>query len=119
MELTDESGNMVWTGYVTPNLYDMGFEEEREEVEIECIDSLSTLQYFKYSTDKKGVVSFLTLIRKLLQKCNSYTNFFFPDNIQLQKDGNTTILDKLYISEENFFDKKEDDETDDEVAWTM
>jgi hypothetical protein len=41
------------------------------------------------------------------------------NNIQLIKYGTDTILDKLYISEENFFDKKEDDETDDEVAWTM
>ena len=29
------------------------------------------------------------------------------------------ILDKLYISEENFFDEKKDDETDEDVAWTM
>jgi hypothetical protein len=51
--LTDNSGATVWVGYVTPNLYNMGFVEEREEVEIECIDGLSTLQYIKYSTDKK------------------------------------------------------------------
>lgn len=32
VELTDEAGAIVWTGYVTPNLYDMGFVEEREEI---------------------------------------------------------------------------------------
>lgn len=117
--LTDESGAVVWTGYTTPNLYDMGFVEEREEVEIECIDALSTLQYIKYNTDRKAVSSFLNIIRKLLQSCNAYKNFYVSNNIQLQKNGTEPILDKLFISEENFFDKKEDEETDDEVAWTM
>lgn len=119
VELTDESGAVVWTGYTTPNLYDMGFVEEREEVEIECIDALSTLQYIKYSTQSKDIVSFLYLIRKLLQNCNAYKNFYVSNNIQLQKNGTATVLDKLYISEENFFDKKEDNEVDEDVAWTM
>lgn len=117
--LTDESGAVVWTGYTTPNLYDMGFVEEREEVEIECIDALSTLQYIKYSSERKDIVSFLYIIRKLLQNCNAYKNFYISNNIQLQKNGSETILDKLFISEENFFDKKEDNEVDDDVAWTM
>lgn len=115
----DDSGAVVWSGYATPNLYDMGFVEDREEIEIECIDALSTLQYIKYSTVKKDIVSFLYLIRKLLQACNAYNNFYVSNNIQLKKNGTEAILDKLFISEENFFDKKEDNETDDDVAWTM
>jgi hypothetical protein len=117
--LYDSAGVIRWTGYVTPNLYDMGFVEDREEVEIECIDALSTLQYIKYSTDKKSIVTFLDVIKKLLSSCNSYTYFYVTNNIQLTKGGTDTILDKLYISEENFFDTKDDDETDEEVAWTM
>lgn len=119
VELTDDSNKVIWTGYATPNLYDMGFVEEREEIEIECIDGLSTLQYIKYRTDKKQVVTFEYLIKKLLQNCHCYNRFYVSSNIQLTKEKADTILDKLYISEENFFDKKEDDETDDEVAWTM
>lgn len=77
MVLTDDdSGAVVWSGYATPNLYDMGFVEDREGIEIECIDALSTLQYIKYSTVKKDIVSFLYLIRKLLQACNAYSNFY-------------------------------------------
>ena len=44
----------------------MGFVEEREEIEIECIDALSTLQYIKYSSTKKAVKTFVAIIRKLL-----------------------------------------------------
>ena len=119
VELQDAEGVIIWTGYVTPNLYDMGFVEEREEVEIECIDALSTLQYIKYNADAKQVVTFLDIIRKLLQSCNAYESFYITNNIQLTKDGTDTILDKLYIAEENFFDTKKDKETDEDVAWTM
>jgi len=119
VELLDAYDTVVWTGYVTPNLYDMGFVEEREQIDIECIDALSTLQYIKYQSDNKSVVTFLDIIRKLLQSCKAYNYFYFTNNIQTAYNGTATILDKLYISEENFFDKKEDKETDEDVAWTM
>ena len=119
MELFNEAGSVVWTGYVTPNLYDMGFVEEREQIDIECIDALSTLQYIKYNSDFKNVVTFLDLLRKILQSCNAYTHFYFTNNIQLTKGGTDTVLEKLFIAEDNFFDKKEDKETDEDVAWTM
>ena len=38
---------IVWVGYVTPNLYSQGYENELEEIEVEAIDALSTLQYYK------------------------------------------------------------------------
>lgn len=97
----------------------MGFVEEREEIEIECIDALSTLQYIKYQTEQKQVVSFLYLIRKLLRSCNAYSHFYVSNNLQLTSGATAAVLDKLYIAEENFFDKKEDKETDEDVAWTM
>lgn len=97
----------------------MGFVEEREQIDIECIDALSTLQYIKYDSDNKNVVTFLDIIRKVLQSCNAYRHFYFTNNIQLEKDATATVLDKLYIAEDNFFDKKQDKETDEDVAWTM
>lgn len=111
-------GNEVkWTGYVTPNLYDMGFDEDREEVEIECIDALSTLQYYKYQSANKSVVRFVDIIDNLLQQCNAYQHYYISGNIQLDESG--SILDKLYISEQNFFDEKDDENvTDNDVAWT-
>lgn len=118
VELLNDTGKVLWTGYATPNLYDMGFDEEREEVEIECIDALSTLQYIKYEATTKNVVTFLEVIRKVLSSCNAYNYFYVSNNTQLTDNGTATILNKLYISENNFFDKKDDDETDADVAWT-
>ena len=112
-----QGNNVVWTGYVTPNLYDMGFDEEREEVEIECIDALSTLQYYKYQSATKSVVSFLDIIAYCLNQCNAYSYFYVSNNLHLT-DG-LSIIEELKISESNFFDEKDDEnKTDNEVAWT-
>lgn len=117
IELSDSKG-IAWTGYIEPNLYNMGFEEYREEIELSCIDALSTLQYIKYTTDKKRVVTLLDIINKLVKSCNAYTGFVISANTQLNKDTVDTLLDKLYISEQNFYDDKKEDETDSDVAWT-
>lgn len=104
VELLDENNTVAWVGYVQPNVYNQGFVEEREEIEIECIDALSSLQYIKYSTQKKQVISFLGLIKKLLNKCNAYNQLYISDNIQLKASEDAAILEKLYISEQCFFD---------------
>lgn len=112
------SDTLMWTGYVTPNLYDQGFSKHIEEVQVECIDALSTLQYFKYNTENKSTVTFWYIINKLIKQCGAYTKFYISDNTQLTQNGNSCIARQLYISESNFFDEKEDGETDQDVAWT-
>lgn len=106
--LTDEDNNVEWTGFVTPNIYDMGFDYDKEELEIECQDALSTLQYFKYQTidSKPKTKSFLDIIRIILKQKTPYTYMYFPCFL----DGIT--LDKLSIAEQNFLDEDGDD-------WTM
>ena len=101
---------IVWVGYVTPNLYSQGYENELEEIEVEAIDALSTLQYYKYTTigSKKDIVSFTQIINHLLSKCNAYSSFYISDNTQLNATSDFCLPSKMYISEQNFFD--EDDE---------
>ena len=107
--LTDEVGNVEWTGYVTPNMYDMGYESDKEELEIECIDALSTLQYFKYTSveGKAKTKSFLDIIKNILRSKTPYTYLYFPSYLE----GIT--LDKLKICEQNFYGEDEED------TWTM
>lgn len=97
--LSSASG-IVWVGYVTPNLYSQGYENELEEIEVEAIDALSTLQYYKYTTigGKKNIVSFTQIINHLLSKCNAYSSF----------NGNRSILsDRLEELMQDRLDKKE------------
>lgn len=110
--------NIEWTGYATPCLYNMGFALVRESIQIECQDALSTLQYFPYRQHDKQVRSFLYIVQKLLSKCNAYNYFYVANNTQVGATGSPNgILADLYISEQNFFDDKDDGDTDDDVAW--
>lgn len=108
---------LIWTGYVRPNLYDVGFEKSREVIQIECQDALSTLQYIPYKQPDKQVRNFLYVINKVLSVCKSYKTFYVSDNTQLTSTSDSCILNDLYISEQNFFDDKDKNETDDDVAW--
>lgn len=107
VELLDSAGKVKWTGYTTPNLYSQGYENEFEEVEIEAIDALSTLQYYKYATlgSSKNIVCFIDIIDSLIRKCNAYKTYYISNNTQLNSSKNEEFINKLYISEQNFFDE--------------
>lgn len=108
--LYDNNNAIKWVGYITPNLYSMGYENIEEEIEIEAIDALSTLQYYDYTTitSTKNIVSFKQIIDKLLLKCNAYKEYYVSNNTQLDSQTEDKLIENLYISEQNFFD--EDDE---------
>jgi hypothetical protein len=79
--LVDKDNVIGWIGYTTPNLYSMGYENEVEEIEIECIDALSTLQYYQYKplNTTKQIVSIENIINKILMKCNAYTHYYISN----------------------------------------
>lgn len=116
-----KDSEIVWTGFITPNLYDQGFDEFRETISLEAIDGLSTLQYYKYTPvgETKDIVSFISIINHLISQCHSYSYFYISDNIQKDDKADNSINELLYISEQNFFDEKKENETDNDVAWTM
>lgn len=109
---------LQWTGYVEPNLYSMGYDKVKEVVEINCIDGLSTLKYFPYLVDNKQILSIKDIICFILNKCNCYNYFCISDNSYIE-DPDESIIDKLYLSEQNFYEAKDEGETDEDVAWDM
>lgn len=113
-----KSGTTVWDGFATPVVYNNGYTEIHENLQLECIDGLSILQYYKYSSEQKSVISFIDILNKILAKSKVYTTLYVSDNITRTSTSTLPILNELYISEQNFFDEKDDDETDDDVAWT-
>lgn len=118
--LTDASNNIEWIGYIEPNSYSQDYEGYDGEIELNAIDALATLQYYKYDPigDEKAVITFKELLFHLLQKCNAYKYMYVSDNVKLSSSSTTPIIDTLVISESNFYDEKNDGETDEDVAWT-
>ena len=107
VELIDESGTIRWIGYTTPNLYSMGYEKPEEEIELEAIDGLSTLQYYKYTPldVSKSIVKILDVLLNLIAKCGTYNQIYISTNTQYSTSSNDCLMSKCYISEQNFFDE--------------
>lgn len=123
VRLYDSSSNIIWQGYVTPNVYDNEFDFCYTTNEIECVDGLAVLEYINYSTiggGAKKVVNVYDIIKHCLSKTNlTYNNLYISnnviiDNTQWSYNGITFLvpdksyLNICYISETNFWD--EDDE---------
>ncbi len=120
VKLTNTTSNKVeWTGYVTPCAYDMGFDDDREEIEVECVDGLAVLKDIVYKSPNKEVETFINIIFKCLKRAKCFKNLYITDNIQLKVNGTDSIMEKLRVSEANFFDDKDSElQPDDTVAWS-
>lgn len=111
--------NIIWLGYVTPSLYTQGFEYQNEEIEIDCLDNLSILKYYKYTSinENPGYHSFMDIIRHILSIAGTYTYLYFLKTVFASKvdaslGSNNNILYKLYVNEAIFFDDEAKYDTD-------
>ena len=64
-----KDGSEYWRGWVTPNLYSQDYWSQADEIEINCIDYLSGLQYRKYKFTYYSYYSFIFDISKF-ENCN-------------------------------------------------
>lgn len=105
-----DGNTVLWTGYATPNIYNMDFVRDRESIQIEAVDALSTLRYFNYEKGDSSNVTFLDLINKCLKACNAYSTFYFSATIQKDKSTDASPLAKLCVPEQLFMAEDEDDD---------
>lgn len=113
--------NVVWVGYLTPCCYDMGFDSEWEEVQLECVDGIAVLKNIPYKSNdtEHDLDTFANIIFKCLKQSDCYKNFYITDNVQLTANGTESVIEKFRVSQQNFYDKKKDiNQTDDDVAWS-
>ena len=117
--LTNTTANTVeWVGYVTPCAYDMGLDEEKEVIEIECVDGIAALKDMPYRSDSKDVDTFLNIVFGCLKRAGCYKNLYVTDNVQFSSSGTDSIMSKLRVSEANFYEEKDSEtQPDDSVAW--
>lgn len=103
--LIKSDNEVIFYGYVTPNTYSQDYNNPLDELEIECIEDVSILKYYDYST--VGVEKTILTVRQLLNNIfkkiqNPYTKYYvFPNNIKLNSNRN---IDTIYLNENNFFD---------------
>lgn len=115
VEVSDVStGNCLFAGFVTPNTYNQDWNYSYDEFTIQCIDGLSVLQYYDYTTKTgtEAIVTFSDLIKRAMDLINkNYTciqHVYISNSKRLTSAAAGSIISQISISESNFFDDDED-----------
>lgn len=97
-------------GWVTPAIYSQDYLKRYDTIEIECIDALSTLQYFPYEQVRPDAQKTIRTFREYIETCLDkvgYTEYYWPEHLQCtDRDGG--LLDRLGLREHNLFDDDAD-----------
>lgn len=116
IKFTNTDTNKVeFVGYVTPCKYDQDWNEELEEVEIECIDGIAVLKSIPYPVTG-SLETFANIIFNCLKQSGCFKKLYVTDNVQLTVNGTDNIIEKLRVSQNNFFEEKQEGQTNDDVA---
>lgn len=113
VKLTDYTNNqIVFAGWLTPNIYSQAYDRNKEYLELTGIDEISALQYISYSqliADRQtaaDVKSFFTIIRLiLLQYCPNISEIWLTNAVRGSSSGDCALLD-LYANEQLFIDEE-------------
>lgn len=91
-------GSLVWTGFISPEVYSQDFDNSLFEFEIECVSALSTLEYIDFKWDG-DFVSFLDIINMCVTESKGdFNGVYIPEVYNLN-------LDSITVSRNNFFDE--------------
>lgn len=109
---------IVFSGYVDPNTYNQPWTSPLDEFSINCIDKLSTLQYYKYkgitpnnyNTYKQNAdnVTFKSILDDALNGL-SFTYVLYDKSKGIASNRMTTIFNDLTISELKIIGDEPDD----------
>ena len=96
--------DVIFKGYATPVSYSQPYSDILEVIELQAVDGISILEYIKYQSFNRTIVSFKDILKKCLKACEcDYKYLFYPYNIYIGDDADAHLyLDRLSISELNF-----------------
>ena len=112
-----KENQLIWFGFVTPNLYSQPYQKVYDNLTIECTDTLSTLANVDYTfLHNDRASTFLDVITHVLDLVD-------PDHVindlyitkAVSYNGNGDVLSALGIFEQNFFDEVDNPQKCDEV----
>ena len=92
------TGSVIWTGFITPELYSQDYDNSLFELEIECISALSTLEYIDFKQEG-ATISLLGIIKKCItENKGDFRAVYIPN-------AYTSSLDGITVSTANFIDE--------------
>lgn len=108
------NGTIIWCGFIKPEVYTQDYCSDKFELELECMSAMSTLEYINYQAEKeeRQFVSLWSLLQKCIRSANGQYNAVYLPHVYASSaahyNAGENVLEKMTISEQNFFD--EDDE---------
>lgn len=93
-----KAGSVIWTGFITPELYSQDYDNSLFELEIECISALSTLEYIDFKQEG-ATVPLLGIIKKCITESKGDFRAVYIPNVY------TSSLDGITVSTANFIDE--------------
>lgn len=116
--ITNETnGNCLFYGFIDPNTFSQPFAKVYEEFTVNCIDTLSTLQYYNYKNltpntyDDYKVESKIVTFKEVID--TMFEDFidgdiFYDMSRGISSDRTKTIFDDVAISEDVFLEEEAD-----------
>lgn len=123
---TSVYSTIFWQGILTPCQYDMGLDYNTEEVELEAIDYIAALEYYKYGQDDSSKLynptntSLYSILKDILTTYTPYMGLYYPECFRTSND--TIIqLDELTLNTHTFFkdDAIKGNKVDLGECWTL
>ena len=93
-----KNNTIVWTGFITPEVYSQDYSNSIFELEIECVSALSTLEYIDFDTDLKSISLLQILLQCIERSKGDYSHAYIPSSYGID-------LDEIYVLKSNFFDE--------------
>ena len=106
--IEDSTGQIKWQGFLKPNVYDMGFEKENEELSLDASDAIAALQYRQYKSinynnnwDGSGMATVYDILKNIFKDLGITKIYWAQD--KRDADGNFLYPTDIVISEKNFY----------------
>lgn len=122
VEVEITNGNVcLFHGYLEPNTFSQPFAKPMEEFSLNCVDSLSTLQYYKYNDitltnfdDKKtvaDVVTFKDIFDKIFDESNGIggNSIYYDLSKGITQNRTRYVFEDLAIAEQYLIGEDYDD----------
>lgn len=101
IDITTNTASTVWVGYMTPKVYNAGYDSCIESFELDAADCISSLQYVDYEEmNGGGVTSIKSILNQICDATGELEGYYWTRS---KKVGNTILLpNHMSISEHNF-----------------
>lgn len=92
------NNTVVWTGFISPEIYSQDYSSVNFDLEIECISAFASLEYINYSLSGT-TISFYNIIKHCITESKGdYNSVYIPQVY-------TEQLTDMLISNANFYDE--------------